>query len=85
MKKHLLVIGIIFLFFISSVTQIAYGANMHISTKEESQITESIFDSPVDSAWPMYQHDSANTGYSQALFPESHHPKISLNVLLFHD
>jgi len=26
---------------------------------------------PMDSDWPMYQHDAANTGYSQASFPNS--------------
>ena len=39
--------------------------------EEELHITESILDGPLDSTWPMYQHDSANTGYSQASFPNS--------------
>ena len=39
-----------------------------IITQEELKYQSN---NPLDSSWPMYQHDAANTGYSEAQFPNS--------------
>ena len=73
MKKTILIIGIIFLLVGINLGPITIGYNIsksynQIITKEDAKQS---LNTPLDSSWSMYQHDAANTGYSQATFPNS--------------
>lgn len=49
------------------------GYNIRISDDKiiaKEELKQSL-NAPLDSEWPMYQHDAAHTGYSQAQFPNS--------------
>jgi outer membrane protein assembly factor BamB len=63
MKKHLLAVGIIFLFVFSNVP-VSFGYNIKTSIEEESKSTGLNIDGSMDSAWPMYCHDVRHTGRS---------------------
>ena len=73
MKKTILILGIIFLLIIPALTPITVSYNIS-KTHNKIIIKEDVKQSlniPVDSSWPMYQHDAENTGYSQVTFPNS--------------
>jgi len=60
-----LALGIVFLFIVSSVGSIG------LETKDIQIPSVEPVDDLIDSAWPMYQHDAANTGFSPSIFPDS--------------
>jgi outer membrane protein assembly factor BamB len=72
MKNHLLIVSILILLISSTFAPISLGSNV-INSKviDYIETNESLDGPPIDSAWPMYQHDAANTGYSQASFPDT--------------
>jgi len=61
-NKNILAIGIICLFIISTISPIAFGYNIRISKENEPEAVSS--NGPMDSAWPMFQHDAKHTGRS---------------------
>ena len=65
MKRNILAIGIIFLFILSALTPIVFGYNVRISNENEIKSTASRDGGLMDSAWPMYCHDTRHTGQSQ--------------------
>jgi len=70
-----LTIGIIALFIVSAVTPMVIGyesdAVIDIEITEMVEPESTIVSNQMDSAWPMYQHDAANTGFSSSPFPDS--------------
>jgi len=64
---------VFFLLVVSSQGSLSFGYKL--SEKKNSIDNNTSFQPlespPMDSAWPMYQHDAANTGYSEASFPNS--------------
>jgi len=77
MKEYLvrkgLVLTLIFLFMVSVITPMTLGYNIRISDDRiiaKEELKKSL-NAPLDSEWPMYQHDVAHTGYSQSTFPNS--------------
>ncbi len=67
MKKNILIIGIITLFVISTTSPIVFGSNTinyQISKGFNSEKTLLLDGPPIDSAWPMYCHDTRHTGRS---------------------
>jgi hypothetical protein len=65
MKKHLVVVGIIFLFFISAFTPLTMGDNIIIPNEKE-QLSTTLIQSTQNNnhIWPMYKHDAQRTGRS---------------------
>lgn len=73
MNKNILAIGIVILLIVSSLAPITVGnifAKSNNRTTTQEELKQSL-NPPLESSWPMYQHDAANTGYSQATFPNS--------------
>lgn len=70
MKKNSLMIGIVVLFVVSAFSPVINGNNIKITNKQITQSTSSS-NGMMDSSWPMYQHDAANTGFSSSSFPDS--------------
>ena len=72
MKKGI-AIGIIALFIVSAVSPmvIGYEADAVSEIAEEVEPKTTVASGPMDSSWPMYQHDAANTGFSSSPFPDS--------------
>lgn len=77
-NKHImncLTIGIIALFIVSAVTPMVIGyesdAVIDIEIIERVVPESTIVSNQMDFAWPMYQHDAANTGFSPSPFPDS--------------
>ena len=69
MSKNTFVIGIISLFILSAVTPIVFGYEVSTTTEElidekESQPAITSDGGPMESAWPMFQHNIRHTGYS---------------------
>ena len=72
-EKNIFAIGIIILFIIPAVTPMVVGYKV-INSNDKIIIQEDLkqlLNDPLDSSWPMYQCDAANTGYSNASFPNS--------------
>ena len=69
MIKKDLAFAIIFLFFATVLTPIGFSNNVKkVNEKEtliDSCITLQTLDGPINSQWPMYQHDSRHTGRSE--------------------
>jgi outer membrane protein assembly factor BamB len=73
--KNTLVFGIILLFIVSAVGPMVIGyesdAVIDIEITERTEPESTIASNQMDSSWPMYQHDVANTGFSSSPFPDS--------------
>ncbi len=69
-------IGIIALFIVSTVSPMVIGfksdaVNCDVVIAEMVEPESKVTSGPMDSSWPMYQHDAANTGFSSSSFPDS--------------
>ena len=62
--KASLAIGIIILFVVSAVSSIVFGYNVRIQDEKELHSTTTHDVGLIDSAWPMFQHDTKHTGRS---------------------
>ena len=69
--KHIIPILVILLLLSSGFVGVSNTAEEQwVDAEEMGQSTASDV-GPMDSAWPMYQHDAANTGFSLSPFPDS--------------
>ena len=70
--KNGISIGIILLFIVSVVSPIVIGFEAYAveGTDKGVELDSGKAYGQMDFAWPMYQHDAANTGLSQSLFPD---------------
>src|SRR5512136_711175 len=64
MQKNIYAIGIMILFVFSAVSPIVFGSSVRILDEKEKISSSYLDNGPMDSAWPMFQHDARHIGHS---------------------